>query len=302
MRTKKDMEFLRLQHGGMTVQEYAAKFEDLVKYASHYNQCSKCKGKHFSVNCPIYYYYNQHVHIKPMCPKLKKEEVNIVQVARPKAKRRVFTMSGAEIEGNDDLIQETLEGWSSSIYVIAIIGEERWRKDSDLTVVRDFSEVFPDDIPGVPPVREIEYVIDLVPETEPISIAPYQMTPFELTKLKKQLEDLLRKQFVRPSVSPWGAPLIFVKKKDGNIWLCTDYRQLNKDREKHVKHLRIVLQILKDNQLYAKLSKREFWLEIVNFLGHVISSEGIDIDPAKVETVMGWNSPKSVTEIKSLLD
>ncbi|XP_019435375.1 PREDICTED: uncharacterized protein LOC109341858 [Lupinus angustifolius] len=71
--------------------------------------------------------------------------------------------------------------------------------------------------------------------------------------------------------------------------------------EEHAEHLRVVLQILKDNKLYAKLSKCEFWLESVNFLGHVISKGGIAVDPAKVETVMDWKSPKSVTEIRSFL-
>ncbi|CAL0330391.1 unnamed protein product [Lupinus luteus] len=75
----------------------------------------------------------------------------------------------------------------------------------------------------------------------------------------------------------------------------------SKTQEEHAEHLRVVLQILKDNQLYAKLSKCEFWLESVNFLGHVISKGGIAVDPAKVETVMEWNSPKSVTEIRSFL-
>ncbi|XP_019430482.1 PREDICTED: uncharacterized protein LOC109337862 [Lupinus angustifolius] len=75
----------------------------------------------------------------------------------------------------------------------------------------------------------------------------------------------------------------------------------SKDQEEHVKHLRKVLQILKDNLLYAKLSKCKFWLESVNFLGHVISSEGIVVDPPKVGTVMEWNSPKSVMEIRSFL-
>ena len=95
-------------------------------------------------------------------------------------------------------------------------------------VVQNFPEVFPDDIPGLPPNREIEFSIDLIPGTGPISIAPYRMSPSELTELKKQLEELLEKQFIRPSVSPWGAPILLVKKKDGSFRLCIDYRQLNK--------------------------------------------------------------------------
>ena len=98
----------------------------------------------------------------------------------------------------------------------------------DLPVVREFLEVFPEDISGLPPEREIEFSIDLVPGAGPISIAPYRMSPIELAELKKQLEELLDKQFVRPSVSPWGAPVLLVKKKDGTMRLCVDYRQLNK--------------------------------------------------------------------------
>ncbi|XP_027922644.1 uncharacterized protein LOC114180530 [Vigna unguiculata] len=95
-------------------------------------------------------------------------------------------------------------------------------------VVGDFSDVFPEDVPGLPPTREIEFSIDLVPGAGPVSIAPYRMAPAELVELKKQIEELLEKQFIRPSVSPWGAPVLLVKKKDGSSRLCVDYRQLNK--------------------------------------------------------------------------
>ena len=87
---------------------------------------------------------------------------------------------------------------------------------------------FPNDIAGLPPEREVESTIDLIPGTEPISIPPYRMTPAELRELKAQLEELLSKGFIRPSISPWGAPVLFVKKKkkkkDGSLRLCKDYR------------------------------------------------------------------------------
>ncbi|XP_070025996.1 uncharacterized protein [Nicotiana sylvestris] len=205
-------------------------------------------------------------------------------------------------------------------------------------IVREFPEVFPDDLPGLPPERIIDFGIDLMPDTQPISIPPYRMAPAELNELREQLKDLLDKGFIRPSVSPWGAPVLFVKKKDGSLRTCVDYRQLNKvtiknkyplpriddlfdqlrgancihgpheqsfkpfldtfiivfiddilvyskSKEEHAEHLRIALQTLKENELYAKFSKCEFWLQSVAFLGHVVSSEGIKVDPHKTEAV-----------------
>ncbi|KAL8120759.1 hypothetical protein AgCh_017802 [Apium graveolens] len=97
-----------------------------------------------------------------------------------------------------------------------------------IPVVNKFPDVFPDDLPGLPPDREIEFAIDLSPRTEPVSKAPYRMTPVEMKELATQLQDLLEKGVIRPSVSPWGAPVLFVKKKDGSMRWCIDYRELNK--------------------------------------------------------------------------
>ena len=97
-----------------------------------------------------------------------------------------------------------------------------------IPVVSQFSEVFPTDFLGLPPDRDIDFCIDVEPGTRPISIPPYRMAPAELKQLKEQLQDLLSKGFIRPSVSPWGAPVLFVKKKDGSMRMCIDYRQLNK--------------------------------------------------------------------------
>jgi len=112
--------------------------------------------------------------------------------------------------------------------LFASLKENSEKGISDLPVVQEFPEVFPDDITELPPKREVEFTIDLVPGTSPILIAPYRMSASELGELKKQLEELLEKQFIRPSVSPWGAPVLLVKKKDGSMRLCVDYRQLNK--------------------------------------------------------------------------
>ncbi|KAH0776525.1 hypothetical protein KY290_007936 [Solanum tuberosum] len=95
-------------------------------------------------------------------------------------------------------------------------------------IVNEFSNVFPNDLPDIPHEREIDFGIDLLLDTQPISIPPYRMAPTELKELKEQLQDLLDKGFIRPSISPYGAPVLFVSKKDGSRRMCIDYRQLNK--------------------------------------------------------------------------
>jgi hypothetical protein len=97
----------------------------------------------------------------------------------------------------------------------------------DIPVVCEYPDVFPDDLPGMPPDRDIEFIIELQPGTAPISKRPYRMPPNELAELKTQLQDLLDKGFIRPSASPWGCPALFVKKKDNSLRLCVDYRPLN---------------------------------------------------------------------------
>jgi hypothetical protein len=271
------------------------------------------------------------------------------------------------------------------------------KKVRDIPVICEFPDVFSDDLPGMPPDRDIEFIIELQPSTAPISKRPYHMPPNELAELKIQLQYLLDKGFIRPSASPWGCPALFVKKKDNSLRLCVDYRPLNavtiknkypppridilfdqlarakvfseidlrsgyhqikikpcdisktafstryglydylvmsfrltnapayfmylmnsvfmpeldkfivvfindiliysKTDEDHANHIRIVLQRLRDHRLYAKFSKCEFWLDSVKFLGHTISSEGISVDPTKVQEVMDWKPPTSVHQI-----
>ncbi|XP_015968557.1 uncharacterized protein LOC107492095 [Arachis duranensis] len=121
-------------------------------------------------------------------------------------------------------VRVTLNGSDCEGYVLLATSSN----DSELSleqiqVVKEFPYVFLDDIPEFPPQREIEFSIDLVPGTRSISIAPYWMSPVELAELKKQLDELLGKKFIRPSESPWGAPVLLVKKKDGGMRLCIDY-------------------------------------------------------------------------------
>ncbi|GJT65769.1 putative reverse transcriptase domain-containing protein [Tanacetum coccineum] len=260
----------------------------------------------------------------------------------------------------------------------------------------DFNIIF-----GLLPEREVEFTIELIPGAQPISKAPYIMAPVELKELKDQLQELLERGFIRPSVSPWGAPVLFVKKKDGSMRLCIDYRELNritvrnkyplpriddlfdqlqgakfflkidlrsgyhqlcvkeqdvsktafrtryghyeflvmplgltnapavfmdlmnrvfheyldkfvivfiddilvysKTREDHEEHLHIVLEILRQKKLYAKFSKCDFWLGQVAFLGHIVSADGISMDPAKVEAITKWPRSTTVTEVRSFL-
>jgi hypothetical protein len=253
----------------------------------------------------------------------------------------------------------------------------------------------------MPPDRDIEFSIELLLETTPISKRDYQMDAKDLIELKKQIEELLEKGFIRPSSSPWGAPVLFVNKKDGSRRICVDYRSLNevtiknkyplpriedlfdhmrgatlsskidlrsgyhclkiqtedipkttfttryglyeclvmsfgltnapayymnlmnkvlkeyldqfvvvfideilvysKNEEAHEDHLRLVLQKLHDNQLYAKFSKCDFWLKEVAFLGHIINNGGIKVDASKISEILNWKQPTDVSKIKSFL-
>ncbi|GJS43029.1 putative reverse transcriptase domain-containing protein [Tanacetum coccineum] len=266
----------------------------------------------------------------------------------------------------------------------------------DVPVIRDFPEVFPEELPGLPPPRQVEFRIDLVPGAAPVARAPYRLAPSEMKELSVQLQELLEKGFIRPSSSPWGAPVLFVKKKDGSFRMCIDYRELNKltvknryplpriddlfdqlqgssvyskidlrsgyhqlrikeedipitafrtryghfefqvmpfgltnapavfmdlmnrvckpyldkfvivfiddiliyskNDEEHEKHLRIILELLKEEKLYAKFSKCDFWLDSVQFLGHVIDRSGVHVDPAKIEAIKSWAAPTTPTE------
>eukprot|EP00253_Pinus_taeda_P011976 PITA_11976 len=272
---------------------------------------------------------------------------------------------------------------------------------NNIPVIQEFTDVFPEEIPGLPPKWNIDLTIELVPGAAPISWAPYRMSVPELTELKMQLQELLDKNYIRPSVSPWGAPVLFVKKKDGTFRMCIDYRQLNKltiknkyplpridelfdqvkgatvfskidlrsgyhqirikdediaktafrtryghyefvvlpfgltnapatfmclmnsifhqylDRfvlifiddilvysrtmEEHQEHLRIVLQTLREHQLYAKFSKCDFFKEEIQYLGHVITKEGIAVNPEKIKAIMDWPIPKDVTDVQSFM-
>ncbi|XP_073051252.1 uncharacterized protein [Primulina eburnea] len=214
---------------------------------------------------------------------------------------------------------------------------------NEIEVVRDFRDVFADDVPGLPPDREVEFVIDLVSGTAPISKAPYRMAPTEMKEMKNQLQDLLDKVFskidprsgyyqlkVREADVPKTAfrtrygyygflvmsfgltnvPSVFMDLMNRVfkpyldsfvIVFIYDILIYSKIRELHVEHLGTVLQLLREHQLYAKLKKCEFWLEQVSFLGHIVSREGIAVDPMKIEVIKKWPIPTTVSEVRSFL-
>ncbi|KAI3811011.1 hypothetical protein L1987_20725 [Smallanthus sonchifolius] len=275
------------------------------------------------------------------------------------------------------------------------------RRLEDIPVVRDYSEVFLEDLPGIPPSRQVEFRIDLVPGAAPVARSPYRLAPSEMQELSSQLQELLDKGFIRPSFSPWGAPVLFVKKKDGTFRMCIDYRELNKltiknryplpriddlfdqlqgssfyskidlrsgyhqlkiqeedipktafrtryghyeflvmpfgltnapavfmdlmnrvckpyldkfvivfiddiliysrTKEEHEYHLKLILELLRNEKLYAKFSKCEFWIQEVHFLGHVINKNGIHVDPSKIEAIKNWEAPRTPTEVRQFL-
>nr|KYP75852.1 Transposon Ty3-I Gag-Pol polyprotein [Cajanus cajan] len=143
-------------------------------------------------------------------------------------RRLIFPQEEDELLILASQAESLLKDGAECCLLLAAMSVETERVIEEIDVVRDFAEVFPDEVPGLPPVREMEFSIDLVLGAGLVSVAPYRMAPAELSELKGQLEDLLEKQLVRPSVSPWGVPVLLVKKNDGGSRLCVDYRQLNK--------------------------------------------------------------------------
>lgn len=124
--------------------------------------------------------------------------------------------------------QRLLESGCTAYLAAVVCAKMEVSDISTIPIVSEFSDVFPEELPGLPPEREVEFCIEVMPGTAPISKTPYRMAPAELKEFKKQLEELLDMGFIRPSTSPWGAPVFFVRKKDGSLRLCVDYRELNK--------------------------------------------------------------------------
>nr|GEX56506.1 hypothetical protein [Tanacetum cinerariifolium] len=156
------------------------------------------------------------------------------------------------------------------------------KKQGDIVVVRDFIEVFSDDLSGLPPVWEIK----LIPRAMPVAKSPYQLTPSEL-------EEFGIYRFVNRVCRSYLDKFVIV--------FIADILIYSKTQEEHVEHLRLVLELLKTKKLYAKFSKCEFWLREVKFLGHVINGNGIHVDPSKIEVVKNWKAPRIPSEVRLFL-
>ncbi|GKE31550.1 reverse transcriptase domain-containing protein [Tanacetum coccineum] len=148
------------------------------------------------------------------------------------------------------------------------------QKVEDIPIVRDFPEVFPEDLSGLPTQRQAEFRIDLVPGATPIAKSPYRLAPLKMQELSEQLQELQDKdKFV----------IVFID----------EILIYSKSKEDHEVYLMLVLELLKKEKLFAKFSKCEFWLQEVHFLGHVVNSKGIHMDPSKIEAVKNWRVPKT---------
>ncbi|CAI7783315.1 unnamed protein product, partial [Closterium sp. NIES-53] len=313
-----------------------------------------------------------------------------------------------------DIPEETLARFEKDVkrtmagFVALVTNEDEGeRKTLELPpaiqkLLEEFKDVLPDDLPDqLPPYRTHQHEIIEEPGSKPTFPAPYRFSPTELADMKKQIEYLLDKGLIRPSTSPYGAPVLFTPKPDGSLRMCIDYRALNKqtiknkypipridnlldqlrgatvfskldlrsgywqirmadnsihktvfrtrygsyeylvmpfgltnapatfqaemnhilrplldecvvvylddiliysrDMKQHIKHLRRVFEILRREKFYVKLSKSEFALKKVQFLGHMVSTQGVHVDPKKIKSVRTWKTPENVKDLQQFL-
>ncbi|GJS44876.1 putative reverse transcriptase domain-containing protein [Tanacetum coccineum] len=330
-------------------------------------------------------------HFKKDCPKLKnRNQGNQAGVGNDVA--RAYVVGAARINPNANVVTGTFLLNNQHALILFDTGADRSFVSTafsslidiiqitldygvDVKLADDFLKVFPEDLSGIPPALQVEFQIHLIPGVAPVARAPYQLAPSEMKELSDQLQELSDKGFIRPSSSPWGAPVLFIEKKDGSFRMCIDYWELNKLMVKnryplpriddlfdqlqgssvyskidlrsgyhqlrvreedilkttfrtryghyefqvmpfgltnapdvfmdlmnqHEEHLKLIFELLKKEELYAKFSKCEFWIPKVQFLGYVIDSQGIHVDPAKIESIKDWASPKTSTEIHQFL-
>nr|GEW14291.1 putative reverse transcriptase domain-containing protein [Tanacetum cinerariifolium] len=186
--------------------------------------------------------------------------------------------------GRDTLI---FHGKGCQVFLAHVTTKEAESKSKkkrleNVPIVRDFPKVFPEDLPGLPLTRQVVFQIDLIPGAAPVARPPYRLAPSEMKELLEQLKELSDKGFIRT---------IFID----------DILIYSKKKKEHEEHPTTIMKLLKKEELYAKFSKCEFWIPKVQFLGHMINSEGIHVDPAKIESIKDWVSPKSPIEIRQFL-
>ncbi|GKA65685.1 putative reverse transcriptase domain-containing protein [Tanacetum coccineum] len=214
------------------------------------------------------------------CPKLKNKDGG-----NENAQGWVYVVRNAEkignASGNPD--SNVVTGNETLVFHGNKSNNER---ESQLTIIscskaQEYTAkgLFPEDLPGLPPARPVEFQIDLILGVVPVARAPYRLALSKMKELSEQLQELSDKGFIRLSSSHWGAPVLFIKKKDGSFRMCIDYRELNKltDEKEHEEHLKAILELLKKEKL------------------------GINVDPAKIESIKDWESPKTPTKIHQFL-
>ncbi|GJY05852.1 putative reverse transcriptase domain-containing protein [Tanacetum coccineum] len=196
----------------------------------------------------------------------------------------------------------------------------------DVLVVSEFLDVFPEDLLGIPPERQVKFQIHLISGVTPIAKTLYRLAPSKMKELMSQLQELLDKGFIRPSSSPWGASILFVKKKDGSMRMCIDYHELNKVTVKNVREEDILKTTFRTRYGHYEFVVMSFGLTnaptifmdlmnrvcrpmldkfVIVFIDDILvyskSKEEHEVDLAKIEAVMNWQAPKSVGEIQSFL-
>ncbi|GJT60113.1 putative reverse transcriptase domain-containing protein [Tanacetum coccineum] len=239
--------------------------------------------------------------------------------------------------------------WGCQVFIAQVMEKKSDEKRvEDILVVREFPEVFPEDLPSLPPICQVELQIDIIQGAAPVARAPYRLAPLEMQELSNHLQELADRGFIRLSTSPWGAPVLFVNTKDGSFRMCIDYWELNKLTVKNrypLPRIDDLFDQLQGLSVYSKIDLRSCYhqlrvrdedipktafrtryehyefqvmpfgltdapvvfmdlmnrIRIMQFLRHLIDSQGLHVDPAKIEAVKNWTSPTTPTEIRQFL-